>query len=752
MRPLELKMKDFLSYVDETFDFTKVSNATVIGRNGAGKSSFCTDAITWSLYGKGSRGSEKENGNYVRKGASSCCVELTFDIEGTTYRVIRAVNINKNNRMALNLFVINADGVEVPLTGGNLGETQDKIESLIKMSYKTFTTSSMVFQGKTDEFTNGMSSSERKDALIDMLNIGEWEDIESEAKEKLNALKQELKDNETKQDNQNKVIEGKPSYESRKKTAETIISKVGYDKAKLEAIIEKNQQAIFQRETIVATIKQKQMEVDSLNARVNRNNEDIRNQQSAVEKNNKAIQKNNEQIARYQAVLAQKEEIDEAIKQELVLQKELSCLFEKQRQYVEAHSKLDSIVNAGKVWAVNQTNDIKTLTKQIADAEKQAKALSSVPCANNDKLTSSCAFLKMAVEARDSLEELKGKKAAREKEENPNTDKWKKQREFTKELELKPNELENKQAELRKVQSVAQKKAILESAASSIAQLIEGNDDLEKRNADIKTRIMEIRESGTEDKKKLAELEREIVKTNKEVASFDDVFNEQEQTKKALEQLKQKYAEAYSELGSCDTLLKQVETAEIELKELKKKAKELAKDIDVTELLVEACGKKSGVPALIVENAIPELETEANNILENMMDGRLQIRLDTQVETAKGTKKEVLQITVLDDGEERRYETYSGAEKFSVDLAIRIAMSKFLCKRSGASVSLFVLDEGVSCADENNRDEIVKAIRSVTNEFDTVLFVTHIEELKDALDQKIEVTKSAFNGSHIELV
>ena len=73
MIPVKLRMKNFLSYEDEEFDFTKITAATVVGKNGAGKSSFCTDAISWSLYGIGSKGGANDNHNYVTQGVASIC-------------------------------------------------------------------------------------------------------------------------------------------------------------------------------------------------------------------------------------------------------------------------------------------------------------------------------------------------------------------------------------------------------------------------------------------------------------------------------------------------------------------------------------------------------------------------------------------------------------------------------------------------------------------------------------------------------
>jgi exonuclease SbcC len=171
----------------------------------------------------------------------------------------------------------------------------------------------------------------------------------------------------------------------------------------------------------------------------------------------------------------------------------------------------------------------------------------------------------------------------------------------------------------------------------------------------------------------------------------------------------------------------------------------------VYEVLDQACGKKAGVPALIVENAVPEIERLANEMLTKMAGGRLQVRLDTQAEgKTTGTMQEVLRITVLDGGMERPYQTYSGAERFMVDLALRVALSKFLAHRAGAEIKLFVLDEGLGACDQANRQAVMQAIQAVAREFGKVLVITHIAELQDALPQRIEVTKGP-DGSKVKV-
>lgn len=220
----------------------------------------------------------------------------------------------------------------------------------------------------------------------------------------------------------------------------------------------------------------------------------------------------------------------------------------------------------------------------------------------------------------------------------------------------------------------------------------------------------------------------------------------------ALDAARRREAEIREQLGRLRQDLAQVEEAEARALAVQSEIAAVERQALVYEILDQASGKKAGVPALIVENAVPQIEHLANELLVRMAGGRLAIRLDTQVEgKTTGTAQEVLRITVLDGGVDRPYQTYSGAERFMVDLALRIALSKFLAHRSGAEIKLLVLDEGLGALDGSNRHQVMGAIHEAAREFSKVLVVTHIAELQDALPQRIEVTRGA-SGSTVRVV
>jgi exonuclease SbcC len=172
-------------------------------------------------------------------------------------------------------------------------------------------------------------------------------------------------------------------------------------------------------------------------------------------------------------------------------------------------------------------------------------------------------------------------------------------------------------------------------------------------------------------------------------------------------------------------------------------------DISVYNDLREAFGKK-GLQAMIIESVLPEIETEANRLLARMSEGRMNVRLQTQREKVTGGMAETLDIMIADEQGQRAYEMYSGGEGFRANLALRIAISKLLARRAGAQLQTLVIDEGFGTQDAQGRALLVEAINSVQHDFERVLVVTHIDELKDLFPARIDVIKTA-DGSRVAI-
>lgn len=175
---------------------------------------------------------------------------------------------------------------------------------------------------------------------------------------------------------------------------------------------------------------------------------------------------------------------------------------------------------------------------------------------------------------------------------------------------------------------------------------------------------------------------------------------------------------------------------------LKAQLHALAKQQSLLDELRLAFGK-NGVPAMVIEAVLPELEASANDLIGKMTNGRMNVRFETQRLTQKGDASETLEIRISDEVGERAYEMYSGGEAFRVNFAIRIALSKLLAHRANAKLQTLFIDEGFGTQDVQGRERLVEAINAIKDDFERVVVITHIDELKDAFPDRIEVTKTA---------
>ncbi|MFO0097234.1 MAG: exonuclease subunit SbcC [Aphanizomenon sp.] len=173
--------------------------------------------------------------------------------------------------------------------------------------------------------------------------------------------------------------------------------------------------------------------------------------------------------------------------------------------------------------------------------------------------------------------------------------------------------------------------------------------------------------------------------------------------------------------------------------------------------LAQAFGK-NGIQALMIENILPQLEAEANQLLSRLSANQFHVQFITQKagRSGKSSKKnakliDTLDILIADARGTRSYETYSGGEAFRINFAIRLALAKLLAQRAGASLQLLVVDEGFGTQDGEGCDRLVAAINAISSDFACILTVTHMPHLKEAFQARIEVSKNQ-QGSQLQLL
>jgi len=159
---------------------------------------------------------------------------------------------------------------------------------------------------------------------------------------------------------------------------------------------------------------------------------------------------------------------------------------------------------------------------------------------------------------------------------------------------------------------------------------------------------------------------------------------------------------------------------------------------------------KNGLQAYMIDEALPELEYESAEMLGKLTNNRMSVRLETQRErrSSKGLPpRETLDILVADEKGTRPYELFSGGEAFRVNFALRIALSRMLARRAGTPLPTLFIDEGFGTQDAEGRSLLIESINAIREDFECILVVTHIDEIKDAFPFRIEIVKTEEAGS-----
>ena len=131
----------------------------------------------------------------------------------------------------------------------------------------------------------------------------------------------------------------------------------------------------------------------------------------------------------------------------------------------------------------------------------------------------------------------------------------------------------------------------------------------------------------------------------------------------------------------------------------------------------------------------PELSELASAFLTELTDARYtELELDDKY-----------RIVVLEDGVPKP--VISGGEEDMANLVLRLAISQMIAERAGQAFSLLVLDEIFGSLDETRRHNVVELLRGLQDRFEQVILITHIQGVRDGLDQVFEVRYDEHSGA-----
>ena len=142
----------------------------------------------------------------------------------------------------------------------------------------------------------------------------------------------------------------------------------------------------------------------------------------------------------------------------------------------------------------------------------------------------------------------------------------------------------------------------------------------------------------------------------------------------------------------------------------------------------------------------------ANKRLDSMSNGQFMM-----VRSSSGNdlrQKQGLDIEIFDynTGKKRPSSTLSGGESFLASLALALGLSDEISAENGSiKIDTLFIDEGFGTLSEDYLSNVIEQIEKLSYENKFIGLISHVKELKDAIDGKILVTYTSNQGSFIEV-
>jgi len=699
MVPIKLALRNFMCYRDNVppLHFEGFHVACLCGDNGHGKSALL-DAITWALWGEARA---KSDDDLIHLGQSEMEVEFEFSVSQNRYRVLRKRTkggLKRTGQSILELQIATSDGFAT-LTGNTIRETERKITDILRMDYQTFINSALLLQGRASEFSM-KKPGERKEVLANILGLSLYDKLEKLAKDytkEREILHQRLGSDIARIEQE---LSQKSNYEVELQGTQAAISMLSTEVEKQEsaltALRQSRERLKFKDEQyreIGKRIEQAERQLQHLNTIAEGHRSKIERYDKILSRYQEeftSIKMQSDDLARREHDLGKRREDEKEISNQINLLRSNNAQLKKEMD--ELKEKIDLLGKGDAECPLCGTElGVEGRKRIMANYEAQGREKGDAFRANHGKIQQKEEELKSLRQEMSKLEATLTAERTR--------------------LERQAGALERERTEAER--SLPQEKEGLERAQKTVEDLRKAlQEDIERK----KTLLSEI--------EALPRLERELGETEK--------------AHRELRERERKYRDRLVEVQAGLRRFAQLETErETSIKELRS----IAEEKSIYDELATAFGKR-GTQALIIEKALPEIEEEANRLLGRMTDNRMHLKIESQRDTKKGDTIETLDIKIADELGTRNYEMFSGGEAFRVNFALRIALSKLLARRAGAPLPTLIIDEGFGTQDSAGREKLVEAINSIQDDFEKILVITHIEELKDAFPVRIDVIKT----------
>jgi DNA repair protein SbcC/Rad50 len=673
----------------------------VIGLNGAGKSTIF-EAISWVLYGPVAARTSADQ--IKREGAETsepCRVELEFVFEDDQYRIVR--EMTGKNLAASATATVNGN---IAASGA---ETVSKfVQKKLGMDFKSFFTSIFAKQKELNALST-MNASERRPLILKMLGI--------------DALDEVIKEIRSDKRHKSSLIE---------KLSQDLVDKTGKDK--VEKYNAETRELNEKQKVMVLSIKQVKEKIQTFKKELETLEKKYKNSKNEYEK----INLRKEQLGEQKTLFENKGKLQEQIK-------ELQNKIEKRQASLEEQQK--ELKGFGDI-----AKEIKNVEERMDKTDKEIEEIIKIKERKKTLITSLNKSIREIDSKRKNIEKM-GPDAScptcdrvlgdqhdqlLKKFDEEKNSKNKEIEIFSKDILIKQEKYEKtfreRQALEKKrdyIQKQHRKKERIDTTIRNTSIELEREkkeiEDKEKQKAKIGEVEFDLKEYGT--------VKNQVKGFYSKYQSMLDLLGEKkDQLGSAKLELEKKEGEKKLIISKIKTLHEKMD----ELKEFKKRITNEKRNVQNLKMLSDVM---SSFRSHLISRIRPALSLYASDFFSRLTDGKYQeIDID-----------ENYNLMVYDGGNPYAIERFSGGEEDLANLCLRLAISEVITERAGGLFNFIILDEIFGSQDMIRRQNIMKALNSLSSKFKQIFLITHIEDIKNYMENIILVSENESGISTVKI-
>ena len=700
------------------------------------------DAVNFAVWGKTRAGGID---TIVNNKGTEAKVRFTFELGGSMYRVSRVRSLGKTTGVTFEVGVDeHGELAWKPVGDGLVRGTDEEVRRVLGMNYDTFVATVFLGQGDADRFTADATPKARKEILADILGLDAYGLVAKAANEEARRLKAtgaalvaqadeidgQLADKAAVEAELAEAKDQCRSLQEEAAKAQERLGQLQHDVSALDAC----QDRIAQLNKDIAALRAKRLEERQRTERL------VASAANAVERGHRERAKAEQRLADALAAASeaaqlkgQRDSADAAkaaadqdlarvtdegvtLKGEMATLKGEIANIEARLQETDAH--LDAV-------STDSANAVCYTCGQDVSTERRAGLIGTL-AAESRELEARLAG------ARDRLGALEADRAAKLAEHSAAKDAVTK-------LDARLSGL------VRSYEQAAARAGGQAGAEDDRAeldkQLLEAQEHL-----DVATGALG--ERGDDDPAE-AVLAAQVAAQEALVASGASTRQDFDHARAQCQAVEQALQEATRAQGSLEAKVSHLDALEAKLSSLQDQTGRILDDVRVQEHLACAFGR-DGIPAMILNGVVSELDNVVNEVLATLSGGTLGVRIETQREKKTGGVADTLEVIVSDGVTDRPYATFSGGERFKIDLALRVGLAKLLSRRSGTPIRTLAIDEGWGSLDPDGVQAMIECLHTLAADFDCLITISHVPAVADGFATRLVVNKTPF-GSAIEI-